>query len=118
MPMTAQNLVKGNYGYLYCHMSDKGELTAYAISRDGYNYQDINGGNPIFNPEEHARIKGGIRDSYITRMHNGKGYIMVTTDMCVRKSHKWDNYGVDFLKSDGLYHMLIKKEGGKSGKNY
>lgn len=23
MPMTAQNLVKGNYGYLYCHMSDK-----------------------------------------------------------------------------------------------
>ena len=63
MPMTAQNLVKGNYGYLYCHMSDKGEWTAYAISRDGYNYQDINGGNPIFNPEEHARIKGGTRDA-------------------------------------------------------
>ena len=59
MSMTAQNLVKGDYGYLYCHMSDKGEWTAYAISRDGYNYQDINGGNPIFNPEEHARIEGG-----------------------------------------------------------
>ena len=59
MPMTAQNLVKGDYGYLYCHMSDKGEWTAYAISRDGYNYQDINDGNPIFNPEEHARIEGG-----------------------------------------------------------
>lgn len=44
MPMTAQNLVKGDYGYLYCHMSDKGEWTAYAISRDGYNYQDINDG--------------------------------------------------------------------------
>ena len=43
---------------------------------------------------------------------------MVTTDMCVRKSHKWDNYGIDLLKSDGLYRMLIKKEGGKSGKNY
>lgn len=57
MPMTAQNLVKGDYGYLYCHMSDKGEWTAYAISRDGYNYQDINDGNPIFNPEEHARIE-------------------------------------------------------------
>ena len=92
MPMTAQNLVKGNYGYLYCHMSDKGEWTAYAISRDGYNSQDINGGNPIFNPEEHARIKGGTRDAYIT--------------------------GIDLLKSDGLYRMLIKKEGGKSGKNY
>lgn len=32
MPMTAQNLVKGDYGYLYCHMSDMGEWTAYAIS--------------------------------------------------------------------------------------
>ena len=24
MPMTAQNLVKGDYGYLYCHMRDRG----------------------------------------------------------------------------------------------
>ena len=54
MPMTAQNLVKGDYGYLYCHMSDKGEWTAYAVSRDGYNYQDINDGKPIFDPAEHA----------------------------------------------------------------
>ena len=34
MPTTAQNLVKGDYGYLYCHMSDKGEWTAYAVSRE------------------------------------------------------------------------------------
>ncbi len=27
---------------------------------------------------------------------------MVTTDMCVRKSHKWDNYGIDLLKSKDL----------------
>ena len=32
----AQNLQKGDYGYLYCHMSDRGEYTAYALSRDGY----------------------------------------------------------------------------------
>ena len=31
----SQNIVKGDYGYLYCHMSDLGEYTAYAISRDG-----------------------------------------------------------------------------------
>lgn len=47
LPMNAQNLQKGDYGYLYCHMSDKGEWTAYAVSRDGYNYQDINDGKPI-----------------------------------------------------------------------
>ena len=55
----AQNPQKGTYGYLYCHMSDRGEYTAYAISRDGMNYEDIIGGNPIMDPKEHARIEGG-----------------------------------------------------------
>lgn len=98
----AQNLQKGTYGYLYCHMSDKGEWTAYAISRDGYNYEDIINGDPIFDPKEHARIEGGTRDAFITRTYNGKGYIMVTTDMCVRKSRVWDNYGIDLLRSKDL----------------
>ena len=100
----AQNLQKGDYGYLYCHMSDRGEYTAYALSRDGYHYEDVIGGDPIFNPEEHARIEGGTRDAYITRTHDGKGYLMVTTDMCVRKSKVWDNYGIDLLRSDDLIH--------------
>ena len=55
----AQNIVKGDYGYLYCHMSDKGEWTAYAVSRDGYNYQDIIDGEPIFDQKALARIEGG-----------------------------------------------------------
>ena len=58
MPMQGQNLQKGDYGYLYCHMSDKGEYTAFAMSRDGYHYQDINEGKAIFDPQEHARIEG------------------------------------------------------------
>ena len=104
MTLQAQNPQKGNYGYLYCHMSDLGEHTAYAVSRDGYHYEDINGGKAIFDPEEHARIEGGTRDAYITRTHNGKGYIMVTTDMCVRKSKVWDNYGIDLLRSKDMLH--------------
>ena len=59
MPLNAQNPVRGDYGYLYCHMSDQGEWTAYAVSRDGYHYQDILGGNAIFNPDELAKIEGG-----------------------------------------------------------
>lgn len=104
----AQNYVKGNYGYLYCHMSDKGEWTAYAVSRDGYNYRDILGGGPIFDQKKLARIEGGTRDAYITRAYNGKGYIMVTTDMCVAKSHIWDNYGIDLLTSKDLKHWESK----------
>ena len=94
---TAQNLQKGSYGYLYCHMSDRGEWTAYAVSRDGYHYEDIKGGEPVFDPQEHARIEGGTRDAFITRTFDGQGYLMVTTDMCVAKSHVWDNYGIHGL---------------------
>ena len=99
-----QNVQKGSYGYLYCHMSDQGEWTAYAVSRDGYRYQDILGGRPVFDPQQHARIEGGTRDAYITRSSDGKGYLMVTTDMCVARSHKWDNYGIDLLRSKDLIH--------------
>jgi len=102
--LQAQNIQKGDYGYLYCHMSDHGEFTAYALSRDGYNYEDILEGKAIMDPKEHARIEGGQRDAFITRAWNGKGFVMVTTDMCVAKSHKWDNYGIDLLKSDDLIH--------------
>ncbi len=101
---SAQNIVKGDYGYLYCHMSDGGEYTAYALSRDGYHYEDIIGGKAVIDPKEHARIEGGQRDAYITRSYDGKGFIMVTTDMCVAKSKVWDNYGIDLLKSDDLIH--------------
>ena len=100
----AQNIVKGDYGYLYCHMSDKGEYTAFAISRDDYNYEDIIGGKAIMDVREHARIEGGQRDAYITRDYTGNGYIMVTTDMCVAKSKVWNNYGIDLLRSDDLIH--------------
>ncbi len=102
--VSAQNLIKGDYGYLYCHMSGNGEFTSYAVSRDGYNYQEILDGKAIFDDKEHARIEGGTRDAYITRTFDGKGYLMVTTDMCVAKSHIWDNYGMDLFTSKDLIH--------------
>ena len=108
LTVTAQNPQKGDYGYLYCHMSDGGEYTAYALSRDGYHYEDVLGGKPIMDPTEHARIEGGQRDAFICRTHDAKAYIMVTTDMCVAKSKIWDNYGIDLLRSDDLIHWESK----------
>lgn len=96
--------VDDSYGYLYCHMSDRGEWTAYALSRDGLNYHDLLGGDSIFSAHELARIEGGTRDAYIRRRHDNNGFIMVTTDMKVAVSHKWDNYGIDLLTSDDLIH--------------
>jgi hypothetical protein len=76
----------------------------YAISRDGYHYKDLLDGGLVFDPEEHARIESGVRDAFITRKHDNSGYLMATTDMCVRKSRKWENYGIDLLTSDDLIH--------------
>ena len=98
----AQNPQKGDYGYLFCHMSGRGEWTAYALSRDGLNYHDLRGGGPVFDPAQHARIEGGTRDAYICRKHDCSGYLMVTTDMCVGKSKVWDNYGINLLTSDDM----------------
>ena len=104
LKVQSQNIQKGDYGYLFCHMSELGEWTAFAISRDGYNYEDIIDGKAIMDVNEHARIEGGQRDAYITRSYDGKGYVMVNTDMCVAKTQSWTNYGIDLLKSDDLVH--------------
>ena len=56
---SAQNMQKGDYGYLYCHMSDKGQWTAFAVSRDGYHYEDIIGGEPIMSAKEHTSAAHG-----------------------------------------------------------
>lgn len=100
----AQNLQKGDYGYLYCHMSGRGEWTAYALSRDGVHFHDLIDGDPIYNVEEMSKIEGGARDAFICRTSDGKGYLMVTTDMSNAKSRSWFNYGINLLKSDDLIH--------------
>lgn len=104
LSLHAENYQTGDYGYLYCHMSGRGEWTAYALSRDGFHYHDLIGGDSIFSPAEHALIEGGTRDAYVCRKHDGSGYLMVTTDMCVRKSKVWDNYGINLHVSDDLIH--------------
>ena len=105
------NLQKGDYGYLYCHMNDRGRAwTAYALSRDGFHYHDLLQGDSVFSDAEVARIEGATRDAYICRKHDGSGYLMVCTDMNVGakerlgKVETWDNYGIDLLTSDDLIH--------------
>ncbi|MBQ0075214.1 MAG: glycoside hydrolase family 43 protein [Prevotella sp.] len=103
----AVNPQKGPY-YLYCHMSGNGQYTAFAVSKDGLNYQDILNGDSIFSSHAMAGIEGGTRDAYICRSHDMKRYLMVTTDMNnsmtkkLGKVNDWDNYGINLLTSDDL----------------
>ena len=105
MPTVAQvKQIKNPYGYLYCHMSRKGEWTAFALSRDGINWHDLNNGNEVYDTRRLSEIEGGARDAYINRAADGKGFVMVTTDMCNRKSRQWQNYGINLLRSNDLIH--------------
>ena len=101
----------GDYGYLYCHMNDRGRAwTAYALSRDGLHYHDLLNGDSVFSDARVARIEGATRDAYLCRKHDLSGYLMVCTDMNVGakerlgKKETWDNYGIDLLTSDDLLH--------------
>lgn len=99
---------KQTYGYLNCHMSGNGQWTAYALSQDGLHYHDLLDGDSVFSSHQLAGIEGGTRDAYICRRHDGKGYLMVTTDMHngatkrLNKPDTWCNFGIDLLTSDDL----------------
>ena len=95
---------KDIYGYLYCHMSRDGEWTAFALSRDGIHWHDLNKGREVYDTRKISEIEGGARDAYITRAADGHSFVMLTTDMCVARSRKWDNYGMNLLRSDDLIH--------------
>lgn len=90
------------YGYLFCHMSRRGEWTAFALSRDGVHFRDLLGGGAVYDVQRLSPIEGGARDAYIARAADGRGFVMVTTDMCVARSGEWFNHGIDLLRSDDL----------------
>jgi hypothetical protein len=90
------------YGYLFCHMSGRGEWTAFALSRDGVHFHDLFDGEEAYDTQALSEIEGGARDAFLTRAFDGKGFVMTTTDMCVAKSKTWSNYGINLLKSDDL----------------
>ena len=100
------NPQKGS-NYLYCHMSGRGQWTAYAVSRDGVVFHDLIGGDSVFSSKALAGIEGGTRDAYICRKHDMSGYLMVTTDMNnaatkrLGKKNTWDNYGINLYIRTG-----------------
>ena len=107
------NFQKGDYGYLYCHMNDAGPAwTAYALSRDGFHYHDLIGGDSIFSDALMAPVERRSRDAYICRKHDGSGYLMAVTDMeatdgsrkRLGKKETWDSYAISLLRSDDLIH--------------
>ena len=81
--------------YLFVHFKEKltpdGEAVYFGISKDGYNWEAVNCGNPILMSTLGDK---GCRDIEIVRLHTG-GFIIITTDLCI--ATKFDeNYNVDW----------------------
>ncbi len=104
MPMTAQNLVKGDYGYLYCHMSDKGEWTAYAdfVMATTIRTLMMVSLSSILQSMRVSKAEPAMPISPVCIM--AKDTLWLPPICACAKSHKWDNYGIDLLKSNDLMH--------------
>ena len=96
--------------YLFVHFKEKitpdGEQVYFGISRDGMNWNQVNGGNPVLTAEKGEK---GCRDIEIIRLHTG-GFVILTTDLCI--VHRMDeNYNVDWkhVNSHGSLNLRMWK---------
>lgn len=92
---------KDKAGYLFVHMSSKGEFTSYSLSRTGKYWTDLLNGAEAFSTKDNT-VTGGMRDAYVTRLEDG-GFMLVGTDMTSRLG--WtSNHIMDLMLSPDLVH--------------
>ena len=82
--------------YLFTHFKEKltpdGEQVYISVSRDGFNWEELNGGLPILTAEKGFK---GCRDIEIVRTN--EGFVILTTDECIANRYD-ENYNVDWKK--------------------
>ncbi len=81
--------------YLSVHFREKltvdGEQVHFAVSRDGFNWESLNGGNPVLFSNKGT---GGVRDIEIIRRRDGR-FSLLATDLCIVKRMD-ENFNVDW----------------------
>lgn len=92
---------EGMEAYLYAHMHKSQEITCYALSLYGQNWNDLLGGAEVFDTKANT-VTGGMRDAYICRMEEG-GFMLAGTDMTSRLG--WtSNHIMVLMQSPDLVH--------------
>ncbi len=92
--------------YLFVHFkgtqkTPDDEQIYFAVSKDGYKWQNINGGKPVLRS---CLGEGGVRDPHILRSQDGKKYFIIATDLYIYG--KWGD------THDGWYRC--QREGSQS----
>lgn len=91
--------------YLFVYFEGRGakgnpEALRFAVSKDGYRYNALNGDLPVMDSKLISST-GGIRDPHIYRGPDGKTFYMVMTDMVA--GNGWDsNRAMILLRSNDL----------------
>lgn len=87
-------------GFLF--VTFKGEQTPmseqvyFGLSKDGRNWEALNGGDPVLVSRIGER---GARDPYLIRSHDGKGFILIATDLSMHRLRDWRKAVTDGSKS-------------------
>lgn len=77
-PVGARTLEERDFGgYIMVYFKDETHSAYFAVSRDGYTFTDVNGGQPVFEGTLLAEQKG-VRDPHITRGPDGAFYLAMT----------------------------------------
>ena len=81
--------------YLFVHFRESllpsGEQVHFAVSKNGYQWEALNGGRPVLTS---ALGEGGVRDIEIVRKQTG-GFVILATDLCIVKRMD-ENHNVDW----------------------
>ncbi|WP_028609016.1 glycoside hydrolase family 43 protein [Paenibacillus harenae] len=95
--------------YLFVHFKEKktadGEQVYFALSTDGFNWEQVNGGQPVIWSEKGDK---GVRDHTIVRTDYGKFYILATDLSLANCFHtkyrgSWTNIGREGSKCLSLW---------------
>jgi hypothetical protein len=110
-----------NYaGYVLVYFKDQTHSCYFAVSRDGTNFTDVNGGKPVLDGAVLAEQKG-VRDPHITRGPDG-GFYLAMTDLHInaqragrttpfqrpQEKYGWgNNRALVLMKSYDLIHWTL-----------
>jgi beta-xylosidase len=96
-------------GYLFTYFTSndrEGESIRFAVSTDGFRFHALNRNRPVLSSADISST-GGVRDPHILRRHDGRGFLMVATDMV--SALGWNsNRAMVLLRSDDLVHWTSK----------
>lgn len=77
--------------YLFCYFTGEktdGEQIYFSVSRDGLHWEDLHNGEPVI--VSHVGTTG-LRDPFLIRRRDGRGFVMIATDLRIAAGTSWED---------------------------